>query len=64
MQKAKLQIGKKYIYKHTVVMGDISVQAERYMKCFEIEDEGAYFERDFEPLIFLTEEEIKNLRPA
>ena len=59
MDKKKLKPGKKYQQKRKTVIDGIPREAERWLKCERITDDGAIFSRDFEPEIVLTDREIR-----
>lgn len=59
MDKKKLKPGKKYQQKRKTVIDGIPREAERWLKCERITDDGAIFSRDFEPEIELTDKEIR-----
>lgn len=59
MDKSKLQIGKKYLHIRKTVIDSVEREAERWMRCEKITIPGAIFSRDFEPEIYLTNEEIQ-----
>lgn len=59
MNKANLQIGKKYLHIRKTVIDGVEREAERWIKCVEITQDGAYFSRMFEPKICLENEEIE-----
>lgn len=59
MDKSKLQIGKKYLYKRKTVIDGVKREAERWIRCEKITIPGAVFSRDLEPEIYLTNEEIQ-----
>ena len=65
MDKAKLQVGKKYIRKRKVVIDGVPREAECFLKCEEIKTDGAVFSRYFEPPIIMKDTEIeKELRES
>ena len=59
MDKKKLKPGKKYQQKRKTVISGIPREAERWLKCERITDDGAIFSRDFESEIELTNKEIR-----
>lgn len=59
MDKKKLKPGKKYQQKRKTVIDGIPREAERWLKCERITDDGAIFSRDFESEIELTDKEIR-----
>lgn len=59
MDKKKLTHGKKYQQKRKTVIDGIPREAERWLKCERITDNGAIFSRDFELKIELTDKEIR-----
>ena len=59
MKKEQLRLGKKYLRKRKTEIDGIVREAERWLRCEELTSDGAYFSRDFEESIFMTDEEIK-----
>lgn len=59
MKKEQLWPGKKYLRKRKTEIDGIVREAERWLRCEELTSDGAYFSRDFEESIFMTDEEIK-----
>lgn len=59
MNKANLQVGKKYLHIRKTIIDNVEREAERWIKCVEITQDGAYFSRMFEPKIYLENEEIE-----
>lgn len=59
MDKKKIISGKKYKQKRKAVINGITREAERWIRCERITEDGAVFSRDFEPEILLTDQEIE-----
>ena len=59
MIKYKLNPGKKYLQKRKTIISGIPREAERWIKCEEITPDGAIFSRDFEPEIYLDNQQIQ-----
>lgn len=59
MIKSKLNPGKKYLQKRKTIISGIPREAERWIKCEEITPDGAIFSRDFEPEIYLDNQQIQ-----
>ena len=59
MNKANLQIGKKYLHIRKTVIDGVEREAERWIKCFDITEDSAYFDRHFERGIYLSNKEIE-----
>ena len=59
MIKSKLNPGKKYLQKRKTIISGIPREAERWIKCEEITPDGAIFSRDFEPAIYLDNQQIQ-----
>lgn len=59
MDKKKLIPGRKYLRRRSEPTSHGEVQAERWIKCLEITENGAVFGRDYEKPFHLTDEEIK-----
>ena len=54
MNKANLQIGKKYLHIRKTIIDNVEREAERWIKCVGITSEGAYFTRQTEVKEFLN----------
>lgn len=54
MNKANLQIGKKYLHIRKTIIDNVEREAERWIKCVGITSEGAYFTRMMEVKEFLN----------
>ena len=59
MNKSNLKPGKKYLHKRKTAISGRMLEAERWIKCEEITPEGAIFSRDFEPEIYLDNQQIQ-----
>lgn len=59
MEKSNLKPGKKYLHKRKTIISGRMLEAERWIRCEEIMSEGAVFSRDFDPEIFLNNQQIK-----
>ena len=59
MTKSDLQIGKSYLHVRQTIIDGIPRTAERWLKCEEITPDGAIFSRDFEPEIYLDNQQIQ-----
>lgn len=59
MNKANLQIGKKYLYKRKTVIDGVKREAERWIKCVGITPDGAFFSRMLEITEFLDNKTIE-----
>lgn len=59
MNKNDLIPGKAYLHKRTTVIDGIKRQAERWIRCESITETGAVFRRYFEPMIILTDKQIR-----
>lgn len=59
VHKDKLMPGKKYIHKRKTIISGVLREAERWIRCEEIMSEGAVFSRDFEPEIYLSDQQIR-----
>lgn len=59
MNKASLQIGKKYLHIRKTVIDGVEREAERWIKCVGITSEGAYFTRMMEVKEFLNNSTIE-----
>lgn len=59
MNKRKLGIGQKYLHKRKTIISGIPREAERWLKCEDITTDGAVFSRDFEPEIYLSNQQIR-----
>ena len=59
MDKRKLIPGKKYLHKRKTIISGRLMEAERWIKCEEITPDGAIFSRDFEPEIYLSNQQIR-----
>lgn len=59
MRKTDLIPGRKYLHKRGTVIDGVSREAERWLKCICITDNGAVFSRDFEPEVELTDDQIE-----
>ena len=59
MNKANLQIGKKYLHIRKTIIDGIEREAERWIKCVGIAPDGAYFSRILEVTEFLNNRAIE-----
>lgn len=59
MNKANLQIGKKYLHIRKTIIDNVEREAERWIKCVGITSEGAYFTRMMEVMEFLNNSTIE-----
>lgn len=59
MNKANLQIGKKYLHIRKTIIDNVEREAERWIKCVGITSEGAYFTRMMEVKEFLNNSTIE-----
>lgn len=59
MDTKKLKPGKKYLHKRKTTISGRLLEAERWIKCEEITPDGAIFSRDFEPEIYLSNQQIR-----
>lgn len=59
MNKANLQIGKKYLHIRKTIIDNVEREAERWIKCVGITPNGAYFSRIMEVTEFLSDKIIK-----
>lgn len=59
MNKANLQIGKKYLHVRKTIIDGIEREAERWVKCVGITPDGAYFSRILEVTEFLNNRAIE-----
>ena len=59
MTKSDLQIGKSYLHVRQTIIDGIPRTAERWIKCEEINSNGARFSRLYEPIIEITDREIE-----
>lgn len=59
MDKKQLIPGKRYLHKRQVVIDGVKRQAERWIRCERITETGAVFRRYFEPMIILTDKQIR-----
>lgn len=59
MNKANLQIGKKYLHIRKTIIDNVEREAERWIKCVGITSDGAYFTRIMEATEFLNNKTIE-----
>ena len=59
MNKANLQIGKKYLHIRKTIIDNVKREAERWIKCAGITSEGAFFSRMLEITEFLDNKTIE-----
>ena len=59
MKKADLIPGRKYLHKRRTEISGVSREAERWLRCERIKDNGAVFSRDFEAETELSDEQIE-----
>lgn len=59
MNKANLQIGKKYLHIRKTIIDNVEREAERWIKCVGITSEGAYFTRMMEVTEFLDNKTVE-----
>lgn len=59
MNKANLQVGKKYLHIRKTVIDGVEREAERWIKCIDITKDGAYFTRMMEVMEFLNNSTIE-----
>ena len=59
MKKADLIIGRKYLHRRRTEIGGVFREAERWLRCERIKDNGAVFSRDFEAETELSDEQIE-----
>ena len=59
MNKANLQVGKKYLHIRKTIIDNVEREAERWIKCVGITSEGAYFTRMMEVMEFLNNSTIE-----
>lgn len=59
MNKANLQIGKKYLHIRKTVIDGVEREAERWIKCVGITSDGAFFSRMLEVTEFLDNKTIE-----
>ena len=59
MNKANLQIGKKYLHIRKTIIDNVEREAERWIKCVGITSEGVYFTRMMEVKEFLNNSTIE-----
>lgn len=59
MDKKNLKPRKKYLHRRKTVISGVLREAERWIRCEEIMPDGAVFSRDFEPEIFLDNQQIR-----
>lgn len=59
MNKANLQIGKKYLHIRKTIIDNVEREVERWIKCVGITSEGAFFSRMLEITEFLDNKTIE-----
>ena len=59
MDKQKLIPGRKYLHREAHIINNRTIQAQRWLKCEEITEDGAVFSRYFEDKIPLSNQEIE-----
>lgn len=59
MNKANLQVGKKYLHIRKTIIDGIEREAERWIKCVGITSDGAFFSRMLEVTEFLDNKTIE-----
>lgn len=59
MNKANLQIGKKYLHIRKTIIDNVEREAERWIKCVGITPDGAYFSRMLEVTEFLDNKTVE-----
>lgn len=59
MNKANLQVGKKYLHIRKTIIDGIEREAERWIKCVGITPDGAYFSRMLEVTEFLDNKTVE-----
>lgn len=59
MDKSNLIPGKKYHRRRKTIISGIKREAENWIKCERITEDGAVFSRYFEPDIVLSDQEIE-----
>lgn len=59
MNKANLQVGKKYLHIRKTIIDNVEREAERWIKCVGITSDGAFFSRMLEVTEFLDNKTIE-----
>lgn len=59
MNKANLQIGKKYLHIRKTIIDNVEREAERWIKCVGITSDGAFFSRMLEVTEFLDNKTVE-----
>ena len=59
MNKSDLIPGRKYLHRKTHTIDNRTIQAQRWLKCEEITEDGAVFSRYFEDKILLNNQGIE-----